>query len=81
MLGGWRHHLITFKGEGLSLQAVVVIIFLLFLTGVVSFVRVPLVEGIQVILLNQGLERARQEGGFCSMQMNTPGTGCSKMTS
>lgn len=63
MLGGRRHHLITFKGKGLSLQAVVIIIFLLFLTGVISFVRVPLIEGIEVILFNQGLEKKKKRAG------------------
>lgn len=86
MLGGRRHHLITFKGKGLSLQAVVIIIFLLFLTGVISFVRVPLIEGIEVILFNQGLEKkkkkSRKVGSVLLLtvkQGNTQGTNCSKI--
>lgn len=79
MLGGWRHHLITFEGKGLSLQAVVIIVFLLFLTGVISFVRVPLVEGIEVILFDQGLEKKKQEGGFC-LTAYCRGTNCSKIS-
>lgn len=85
MLGGRRHHLITFKGKGLSLQAVVIIIFLLFLTGVISFVRVPLIEGIEVILFNQGLEKKKKSRKVGSVllltvrQGNTQGTNCSKI--
>lgn len=64
VLGRGGHHFIPFQGEGLSLQAVVIIVFLFFLAGVVGFVGITLVEGIEVILLNEGLEWGEREGNI-----------------
>lgn len=61
VLGRGRHHFIPFQGEGLSLQAVVIIVLLFLLAGIISFVRIPLVEGIEVILLDEGLQWGDRE--------------------
>ena len=71
VLQSGRHDLIPLKGERLPLQTVVVIILLLLLSRVISLVGIPLVEGIQVVLLYECLKA--EEGSDKSQPTNKKG--------
>lgn len=51
------HHFISFKRKCLSFKTIVIIILFFLFTGVICFVRITLIEGIQVILFNKSLKR------------------------